>query len=461
MFTRKNLDAQGKERLSPHNRLPAGMFVLLAGLLSFCHDDPAAEIDAGRLLMLCFFCGSLVVSFLLVARLTGSAMVAAGATLLAFSSTYMQYYDDMVFNDIPVLFAFLLLLLGIVRCEKDGKRGLVYLATFLAIGLGWQGFAPLIAWGALRLIPLLISRGRSLADRSRDLLRHPSTRALVAGALWGASLLAWNLFNEKAALNAPFADLPSARSIFFRVGLSGGVEEYPQYPELAWSRFLPGQARRLMKATLPTRPLHARIARWSDHAGGIGKALAAIGAVGALACLLAWFFLKAREARLLWGVVATSGFFWTIPMRNFTPFHDFQSVFYIGLVLVFFTAMLSMVPSRMLPIGAGVALAVYAFSSHDLNAMKRQAGMAGESRVRDCAALRQSLGHDRKVQVGADAQEFASELVQMRYYLAGNYFADPAVADFLLTTKRDFAPQTLTPRNQGLFLFRLEARWQR
>jgi hypothetical protein len=452
MFTRKILNEKGEETLSPHNRLPIGSFLALAAVTRLCHGDPMKEIDAGKILMLLCFWGSLVASFLIVEKLTGRVWLAAGASLLAFSSYYMQYYDDMVFNDIPALFAFLLLLLGIVRCEKDGKRELLYAATLLAIFLGWQGFAPLVAWCCLRLIPTLTSRGKRLSVRIGDLLRHPSTRALVAGMVWGASLLAWNLYNEKTATKTAFADLPSVRSIFFRVGLSGGVEEYPEYPELAWSRFLPGQARRLMKAIIPTRPLHARIARWGDRGGGTAKALLGL-AVGAfLLCLLA-FLWRAKESRLLWCVIAASGFFWTIPMRNFTPFHDFQSLFYVGFVLLFYAALLSPLPSRILPMAALVGLATFAYSSYDLNAVKQEEGRAGESRVVDCATLRKVLGRDRKIQVGADAKEFSNELVQMRYYLAGNYFADPVVAELVLTTEKDFAARSLTPHNEGLFLF--------
>jgi hypothetical protein len=454
MFTRKILNEKGEETLSPHNRLPIGSFLALALVTRLCHDDPMKEIEAGKILMLLCFWGSLVTSFLIVAKLTGRVLLAAAVSLLAFSSYYMQYYDDMVFNDIPALFAFLLLLLGIARCEKDGKRGLLYAATFLAIFLGWQGFAPLVAWWCLRLIPALASRGRELGARMRDVLRHPSTRALVTAALWGGLLLAWNLTNEKAATKTAFADLPSVRSIFFRVGLSGGVEEYPEYPELAWSRFLPGQARRLMKATIPTRPLHARIARWGDRGGGgMIKVLAVLAAGGALLCLLTWFLWRAGESRLLWGVIAASGFFWTIPMRNFTPFHDFQSLFYVGFVLLIYAALLSPIPSRILPMAALVGFATFAFSSYDLNAVKQEEGRAGEARVVDCATLRKVLGRDRKIQVGADPKEFSNELVQMRYYLAGNYFADPAVAELVLTSQKDSAAQSLTPHNEGLFLF--------
>jgi hypothetical protein len=52
----------------------------------------------------------------------------------------------------------------------------------------------------------------------------------------------------------------------FRLGLAGGSKEFPEYQELKWGNFLNKQARRVMKASIPTRPLHAAINGWSETA---------------------------------------------------------------------------------------------------------------------------------------------------------------------------------------------------
>src|SRR5437867_1119480 len=236
MFTRKSIDAEGKEQLDPHNRFPILSFALIGASVSWFADDPGGEMRVGRIVMLLFFWGTLVLSYRLILRLSGNPLLAAAVSLLAFSSYYMHYYDDMVFNDIPALFGFVLVLLGIAAAEIDGSHGLLWTAAFVSIALGWQGFAPLLCWWLLQ-----------------------SFRSLRA--------CGFHLLNEKLAVHQSVGDLPSLRSIKFRLGLEGGETAFPEYLKLRWRNFLTLQARRVMKATIPTRTLHGALNALSENSG--------------------------------------------------------------------------------------------------------------------------------------------------------------------------------------------------
>ena len=95
-FYRRKLDPDGEPRLLVYHRFPIGPYALVKlAILPFGDDFPRA-IHAARLLMLAFFAAAAVLAYLSLARLLGDRRIALGATLLAFSSYYLLYYNDMV-----------------------------------------------------------------------------------------------------------------------------------------------------------------------------------------------------------------------------------------------------------------------------------------------------------------------------------------------------------------------------
>jgi hypothetical protein len=458
LFTRKWVDAQGKSGVDPHNRFPIAAFALVGGTVSGCSDDPACEMLRGRMLMLLFAWGALAASMLLLETLCGDPLLSAAAALLGFSSFYLQYYNDMIFNDVPALFGFVLVLLGIARFEKTGSALLLTAAAILAISLGWQAYGALVTWWILVAARSLWVDG--LGKLIPGLLRHRATKTLAIAVAWGCLLLAFNVFNEKSALKLSVAELPSVKSIEFRLGMAGGAEEFPEYQELRWGNFLNKQARRVMKATLPTRPLHSLVNQWSESrrpslrlllllAGGVVLAVAAIG--------LGKLLKGLKDTRLALLVVLLSGLVWCLGMRNFTAFHDFQAMFYVGFAMIVFLALLSLLPAGSRGWVALAALAVFAFSAVDLNRVKTEEGKNYESRTADFTSIRKNLGENRKVQVGLNDAEFEAEFIPFRFYMAGNIYSDSTHADFVITRDRNYASPNLTPANHEYFLFHAPA----
>jgi hypothetical protein len=455
LFTRKWIDAQGKAGVDPHNRFPILSYALIAATVSKCSDDPVCEMDRGRILMLLFCWGALVLATLMLWELSGNPLLAVCAALIGFSSYFLQYYNDMVFNDVPALFGFILVLYGITLFETRGNLWVLWLGTMLAIALGWQAYGALLTWWVLVAIRSVTTVG--LKGGPGDLIRHRATRTMVMAVAWGCLLLVFNIFNEKSALNVPVSELPSLKSIEFRLGVSGGSAEYPEYKELRWKNFLNKQARRVMKATIPTRPLHAAINDASEKGSKVVKIV--VGVCGLAVAILAVYgfgrlLLGMKKERVAFLALLLSGLVWCLSMRHFTAFHDFQAMFYVGFAMAFWLALCSRLPEKALGWMAVLALAVFTYSAVDLNRFKTEEGRSFESRTTDFAAIRKIVGENRRIQVGQTDAEFEAEFVPFRFYMAGNYYSDPTQSQFIVTRDRAFASPNLTPGNHEYFLFR-------
>jgi hypothetical protein len=456
MFTQVSIDEDGKEVFRPHNRFPVLSYLLIKAAMSLSGGDLDAQMRWAHQLMNLFFWGGLVCSYLLVRQLSGKPLLAVAICLLGYSSYYMQYYGDMVFNDVPALFGFLLVLLGIVTWRRTGSVRLLYIGIFVAIALGWQAYAVLVCWATLEVLSIAKGSWRNPMIAISTICSHAAPRALAVGVLWGVSLLTFNLYNESRVMHQQIGDLPSARSIRFRLGLAGGTADFPDYQELQWRPFLEMQVRRILKAAVPTRPLHGLLDTFSDRVKGRGglRLLGLLILPMAIFSYFSWRLFRGSGDRLALLAVFLSGLFWTIPMKYFTAFHDFQGIFYIGMVLVAYLAILRGLPDRCLGAAAGVALAVFVYSNVDLNRQKAEGAEYFATYTRDFMKIDALIGSGRRIQAGTDDREFDQEGVQLRFYMAGNHYSDASHAEFVLSKNRAYNGLSMTPDNHAVFLFR-------
>ena len=133
---------------------------------------------------------------------------------------------------------------------------------------------------------------------------------------------------------------------------------------LEWGNFLANQFYRIARTTLSfsISPLDDySINEDKDHLGVIGGALATGVAVVGL--------LFVRQKMLL-GTLLSAGFCWALPMRHNTAFHDYESVFYIGVPLVLFSLGLTCLHRLFgdrLPVGlSAAAVLVFVLSSFQM-----------------------------------------------------------------------------------------------
>ena len=192
--------------------------------------------------------------------------------------------------------------------------------------------------------------------------------------------------------------------------------------------------------------------------------------IGALASGVAVIGLLFFRQKMLLATLVSAGFCWALPMRHNTAFHDFESVFYVGVPLVLFSIGLSCLPrlfgDRLIVGLSAAALLVFVLSSFQMGRVghDQQASEFQEAVVADFERIRTIVEPGQSVFIpasGAPAhRQFAGAAQAVNYYLAGRVIGtwerltDSAAFDFLILRQRVAVPALLTPDNRQIFLYR-------
>ena len=156
------------------------------------------KVYAAKQGMNLIFLATLIMAFLILDKLTGNKLLALSVALLTFANPFLLFYKDMVHFDQPALFGCFLLIYAMVVYKLDGKKILLIISTFVAIGLG-RGYASypiLMLLVGFEAILILKSRNLNLKNKLLTILKQPSFLLLVFGIIWGASLLSYNIVME-------------------------------------------------------------------------------------------------------------------------------------------------------------------------------------------------------------------------------------------------------------------------
>ena len=457
MFYRQTRNADGTVSYEPHNRFPIGGQVLIALAILPFGDDLAAQLYAARTLMLLCFVATALLAYLCLCRLIHHPWIAATATLLAFSSFYCLFCSDMVMNEAGIdLLGVMLTFHGMVIFFCEGRFRQLLVKTCIALFLGWHVYALLLPFIALGLVREC-RRARSVPFKLKcaRLLRSRYVLLGIVALLLGLSLLTFNFANEYVALKGEksLTELPSFQSMIYRTGM-GTPENRPQNP-LKWDPFLRGQFSRIGRMFTPyfilpylgvLRPLKSYVPL------SIG--------VGIGVFVLCLFGVYSTRPRILWATLILFGFCWALPMHHQVklPTHDYESVFYIGLPLVFFSLLLLCLSRRFnappLMVGfAGAALIVFVLSSFQMsrfyipNATQRQ-----KVELADATAIRRLTAEDDLI----FAPFYASlNKWRIRYYLNRRIIQSHALTaeGFTVMDERLETDALLTPKNERIFLY--------
>ena len=471
MFERRTLDPEMDFGYILKNGFPPGAFALTA-LAIAPFDGLSSQILAARMLMLLFFAAAAVVAWLSLRRLFDS-WAALAAVLLSCSSWYALYYNDVIFNDVPSLFGVLLAFHGMVVFVQEGRFRQLVVKSCAALLLGWQVYAlllPFIAFGAVDALRRHTPWG-SLREAGRAAAAVLCGRHVTLGVvtlLFGMLVLGFNLANEYRAFGGelPLTEVPTFRRILWRFGLEPELAYAAYADRLAWWPYLKHQAASIGGMVLPFL-----------YPGGGDQAAVWLVAVGAGAC--AAVLIAARRRPLL-AALAVSGLCWAIPMRHYVFWHDFQSLFYIGIPLVLWSAVLPLLlgasPLRRATVVA-VTLAVFLGSTVRMSGVGQdpaRADLQAEVMV-DFEAIRPlTAGKGVFVSGSRDLHDIvllgikaidSINIALARYaidsYLAGSRidYRDKAdrrpLADFILTNRREPEKQhaLLTPDTRRVFLY--------
>ena len=471
-----------------YNRFPAGGYLLLKLAMLPLEGDLSAKIVAARTLMLACFAAAAVFAYLALAGITGSRWVACGATALALSSHYCLHYKDMITTEVGVdLFAVMLVFHGMTIFVQQDRFRQLLAKTCIALALGWHVYALLLPFIAFSLARDLISahRGRPPENRVRRTLAAiflGRPFALGATALaFGVLVLSFNLIGEYALDEAAsVAELPTWESMTMRTGQDrwfGVMHDQV----LSWPIFLESQFQILGRMFLPyalpaqigALQLDPSVEAW------LAGLLFPLG-VAALAACLVW--LSFNRQRILLATLALFGFCWSLPMRHSVAFHDFESVFYVGVPLMLFALALlhmrKLFGERPAALVAVAALPVFVFSNWQMNGPRGDAAgrvfhtevMSDFDAIRDQtegAAIGVMLTGERTGAIGSTSWWSSSIPTEigapfaLEYYLAQRVIAplqhptasesDMDELDFVVTNWQQ--PDTLTPENRRFHLY--------
>ncbi len=489
MFQRQFPNPGGIVGYDPYNRFPMGGYALLKLATLPFGGGLSATIYAARMVMLLFFAAAAVLAYLAVLRLIDSPSnrwIALTATLLAFSSPYCLYYNDMIHPKTSMdLFGIMLTFHGLVVFVQEGRFRQLLVKTLVSLLLGWHVFGLLAAFIALGVVSELVrvrsagpahgNRKHLTASTAAPLLGRYLTLGAVA-LLIGVSLLTFNFANEWRALSQhTLTELPSFQSMLKRVGVDTA---YHAYGGLDWPSFLEEQFSRIGGGS----SLPVSMARRVNDAAAIysttpwGPQSATGGYVMFGASLIGLMLVRRLRQRLPPAALVLSGFCWSLPLRYNTAFHAYEGLFYLGIPLVLFSLVLLGV--RRLAGGAaliglaGAALLVFVFSAYEIVQINHGGGTADfqKALVADFEVIRETVA-GRSVVVATQYDSgvvvrFAGARHALHYYLSGSlivYNGNLDRADFLLT--RDYAAggPTLTPDNRVMFLYDsaslIEASW--
>ena len=480
MYRSQWLDGDGESAYEYYNRFPIGPYLLVKmAILPFGDDFPRA-VHASRLLMLACFAAAAVLACLALARLIGDRWIALTATLLAFSSYYCLYYNDMISADGSTsLLGVMLTFHGMTVFVQEGRFRQLLLKTAIAILLGWHVLALAAPFVALGLASELV-RARRGGDRLTQIAAAAARSRYVAysafSVLCCALLLGWNLGSEYLALGGevPVTELPSLRSLLRRSGVSASArlfEDSSAYTD--WAPFLRGQLTRIGVTASPFAApqfFNPDVVRWPLDSQ-IAAAFAAVGAAAFGASMAGLTFLRQR---MLPATLLLAGWCWALPVRASTGIHDFEAMFYIGVPLVLFLpALLGLqrLPGRTVAIPGIAAAALLAFVlSAALIGRVGNEGDAAEAHrdlTADFSAIRKTTTGGSLVANSSriDRQVHHPEVFWMlRYYLTGTFLQNYRFGtgqEWDTVTAYDYIVLplniggSLTPQNRRTFLYRI------
>ncbi len=436
LFHAANVADNGAVTYEAYNRFPVFPFLALKGVMAVLEPDLASQVYWSRQVMNLFLCLAMLFAFLALRETLDDPHLALCAVLLSFSSFYIQYYGDMIFNDTPALFGFTLALWLAARSRARAPRTrTLAAAAVVAISMGWQPYAVFLCWTLVDAVNAARGRDGGL----RALATRPSVVAFSVAVLWGVLVLGAEFLNEWRVLGGSFREIGSLQAALWRAGGANPDIDVRYAEALRWTAYLWQQGERIAGLFVPASLAPVLL--------GPEPALPLVGL--AAAGLLVLSIVKAVRDRSFaakgWFLLLlVSGFFWTLPMRKFAAFHDFQTIYYIGLPLGAYGGIALFFRRRNAWPVAVAALLFFLFNVHFMNGEKERVAAMVNPITREFQNVYNLLPEKSRVYVDGDKNRMGLGFHAVDFYLAGRYFATPGIAQYVLTTRRLPGAQPLT-----------------
>ena len=465
------LDPEGKTVYFPYNRFPPGGYALIKFATLPFVDNLSAILYVGRLLMLSFFAAAALFAYLALSHIASNRWIALTATLLAFSSYYGLFYNDMVTPEgMPDLFGVMLTFHGITIFAQERRFQQLLVKACIALLLGWHVYALLLTFIVLGLGSELIRLFRSPRASISSylaLVRSRYVKLGVVSLLVGVAILTFNFTNEYFAMNGetPLSELRSVQSALRRTGTGFGYVPGKSIPE--WQPYLKEQIYRVAIASAPYA-----LVEYGDASSTFGRSpwilLGAVMGAGALGALL--IDRRFIRYKMLLAALALFGFCWTLLARQQVAFHYFEGIYYIGIPLVLSALVLLFIHKRFgsrLILGlAAVALTIFVLSGYRMSLVGDDSEAAEQAGAifKEFQAIRDKIPQGKIVHIFIPSNweadtAFAGSTRASIFYLSGRVIVHGErpelcrLADFAITTQRDEGAALLTPHNRLRFLY--------
>ena len=401
------------------------------------------KVYAAKQGMNLIFLATLIMAFLIIDKLIGNKPLALTAVLLTFSNPFLLFYKDMIHFDQPALFGCLLLIYSIAVYKLDGKKTLLIISTFVAIALG-RGYASypiLMLWVAFEAFLILKSRDFDLKTKLTAILKQPALILLVLGIIWGAGLLSYNIVMEAQKRDISIMQTSIIDSAQRRLSLN---PEFNQANEgiINWQDFTVSEVNRIIQWSFPYNKVNLDF---------FGNSILLI----MMLIMIGRFIQKqTTEKRLLFLLVVLFGFGWLIPLRNLAAFHDYTTMYYVGIPLVFFLALLTLLkPSKktaysLLMLG----LLVYVSAIFQVKHLHETIAGNANQYTYDFMQIDQKIdgkGHNIFLKNTVPYAPYVPV-----FYLPDQYISPIELADYVISENRNYGPDNLTPQNHIMFLFK-------
>lgn len=439
--------AEGKLVYDSYNRFAPLSFLLIKAV-SVVADTYDMSIYMARQLMHVFFVLSFMLVFLMAKLFLKDRMLSLICAFFVFSSFYFMHYANMVFVDIPSLCCFCAALY-LALASGRGKSFNVFAVGALVV------FSAATAWqsGAVYALWFLIEGAKKLFKKDNNL--KTSFLCLVGFSLISLSFFWYQLYLEHFYTGRAFVDLPTVKSVMFRLGFASDAS-YDQYAErLSYLYFVKHEAFRIVRLMIP---FYAEI-YWSSLSSFLKLFhilyLFFVVSMFIVFAKLKSKLIKAEEILLL----VASGFFWTVPMRMHVAFHDFQTIFYIGIPVCFYVFCCSAIRGKKL-LFMTVAFLLFVFNVF-LAASNKASHQKDASIIsKEFDIIKPKLQKGAKVflkdkdllaRIGRNTGSYP--LHAMDYYLAGCVYAEEDNADYVIADGRSYNDRLQTDnKNLNLFL---------
>jgi hypothetical protein len=434
-------DNQNRAHYEYFDRYPV-FFSALFNRILLLASDLAGKLYLAKQIMNLIFLGTLILAFLILDKLTRNKPLSLAATLLAFSNPYLLWYKDMVHFDQPALLGFLFLIYAIALYKLDGRKLPLFIAPFIAVGLGrgYASYSILFLWFMTEAFLIIRVKELNWRNKLYSILRHPSFFLLVLAVLWGASLLLYNIIVEAHTRDVSIIQTSILRSARYRLSLNN---EFNLENEgvINWQTFAEGQIHRIIQWSFPVKE--------ADFGLAVNSLI--LGCMFIMMGIMVW--RQSLEKRIVYLILILSGFGWLVPLRNLSAFHDYTAMYYIGIPLVFFLSifLLLHLPRQAGYVAAILALGLYLFNIVQVKAWHEARADRAELYTYDFIHILEKIdGKNKNINM---PESIPYGPFPPGLYLSEHYLTSPEIADFIVTRNRKYPAVNLTPDNQVIFLF--------